>query len=69
MGLQVRTAKMTALVNGVPQEVTILVVGDSQPSPPSGESISIEYSGKTATIKGLAGTGITFSGRAATIGG
>lgn len=66
MGLQVRTAKMTALVNGVPQEVTILVVGDSQPS---GESISIEYSGKTATIKGLAGTGITFSGKAATIGG
>lgn len=33
------------------------------------EGVSIEYSGMTATISNLAGTGITYSGTTATIGG
>lgn len=66
MALEVKTAKMSAIVDGVWQEVTILVVGDARPV---GEGITINYSEKLATITGLAGTRVSFSGKTATIGG
>lgn len=63
MSLKVKPARMTVMIDGIEQTVTVLILDEDN------GNVEIEYSGTTANISNLASTNISYSGTTATIGG
>lgn len=66
MSLKVKTATITAIVDGMEKAVKILIVDESES--PAGENISISFNDGTATIRGLNNLNVSYSGTTAIIG-
>ncbi len=63
MSLKVKPARITVMMDGVEQTVSVLILDEDN------GGIEIEYSGTTAEISNLASTNISYSGTTVTIGG
>lgn len=66
MSLKVKTATITAIVDGMEKAVKILIVDESES--PAEEDISIGFNNGTATIRGLNNLNVSYSGTTAIIG-